>query len=175
MSKVVSFIILGGLVLAAIAVIDINGVNADQDTKFISISVLSKRQANYGVDDNLVTIPVVSVDILEDKVHDIESESSVQVIKYTSLPVEDNGSGDQDNNDAQSVDKSKDKNGNKGNGNTNQNMNNNGNSNSNAGNGNNNSNNGQEKEKEKEKETKPDKGNGSESKGTASDKPGKVK
>ncbi len=190
MSKVVYFIILGGLVIAVVAAVNLSGVNAHEGTKFIPVSVLSKKQANYAADKNLVIIPAVSADILEDKVHDIETEASVRIIRYTSLPVENPESADQDN--AQSVDQgeshnnqenngsdsSNDQGGgnsnqngnNNGNGNSNQNMNNNGNGN--AGSGNNNSNNGNEKEKE----TKPDKSSASENKSTEPEsKPDKVK
>ncbi|HET9912002.1 MAG TPA: hypothetical protein VFQ13_08950, partial [Anaerolineales bacterium] len=103
---------------------------------------------------------------------DTERQSSVPIIRYTSLPVEKEESADQD--DAQPADPGKPNTnqGNNGNGNSNQNMNNNGNGN--AGGGNDNSNNGKEKEKEKEKETKPDKGNAAERKITESkDKPDK--
>lgn len=175
MSKIIYFLLLGGLLIAAVAAININSVNADDDDKFIPISVLSKKQANYGVDTNLVTIPAVSADILEDKVRDTQGESSVQIIRYTSLPVENQGTADQDN--AQSADQGEPHNnqGSNGNGNSNQNMNNNGNGNSNqntnnngngnAGGGNNNSNNDQGKEKE----TKPDKSNAPQDKATSSE------
>lgn len=105
MSKVVSFIILGGLVLAAAATVNFIGVDARQETKFVPISVLAKNQANYGVDEGLGTIPAVSIDILEDKVHDLQQKSSVPIIRYTSLPTRDLGIEGQENDNTQTIDK----------------------------------------------------------------------
>ena len=131
MSRVVPFTILGGLVIAVVTAINVGGVNAYEDTKFIPVSVLSIKQANYASDTNLIAIPAVSADILEDKVRDTEMQSSVPIIRYTSLPVEKNKSIDED--DAQSADQGgpNTNQGNNGNDSSNQNMNNNGNSNSN--------------------------------------------
>jgi hypothetical protein len=162
MSKVIYFIILSGLVIAVVATIHMSGVSAYENTKFLPISVLSKKQANYAADD-LDVIPAISVDILEDKVHDMQSASSVQIIRYTSIPVENQVGTDQD--DSQSADQgephnnqgnngngSSNQNGNNGNGNSNQDLNNSGNGSSNAG-GNSDANKG------KGKDNKPDKGN----------------
>ena len=184
MSRIFLFTILGGLVIAVITAITIRDVNAREDTKFIPVSVLSKKQANYGTDENPVSVPAISVDILEDKIHDTEWQSSVPIIRYTSLPAANNDSTDQSS-DQSELHNDPGKNGNGGNsqeggGNSNQNMN-NGNGNShqnmnnngtgNAGGGNNNSNNGQELEKE----TKPDKKDLPENKDSTSDKPEKTK
>jgi hypothetical protein len=81
MSKFVYFIILGGLALAAIAVVNVGVISAGEGTRSVQFSVLAEDQANYGVDENFGTIPAVSADIIEDKVHD----SSVPIFTYTPL------------------------------------------------------------------------------------------
>jgi len=96
MSKFVYFIILGGLALVAIAVVNVGIVSAGGEIRSVQFSVLADDQANYGVDVNFGTIPAVSPDIIKDKVHDIQSESSVPIIEYTTLPGEDEESTDQD-------------------------------------------------------------------------------
>jgi hypothetical protein len=101
MSKTVSFIILSGVALAAIVAVTINTASAREEIRFVQFSVLAEDQADYGVDEGL-SIPAISAAIIEDRVHDLESTSSIPVIKYTSLPVE-----DQDSNDTQIEDKSK--------------------------------------------------------------------
>jgi hypothetical protein len=193
MSKVIVFIILGGLVFAAITVINISGVDAYEDAGFIPVSVLSKKQADYSADKNQVVIPAVSMDILEDKAHDIESTSSVPIIKYTSLPVKDQGSTGPDNNEAQTVDKTKDKNdpGNNGSANSSQQSGNgqthenNGNANPNQsgnGSGTNNGNGNSTANTDKGSDNKPDKGSTQqdnnteiENKNSAPDQSNKVK
>ena len=81
MSKFVYFIILGGLALAAIAVVNVSVISAGEGARSVQFSVLAEDQANYGVDENFGTIPAVSADIIEDKVHD----SSVPIFTYTPL------------------------------------------------------------------------------------------
>jgi len=88
MSKIVYFIILGALILAAVAAVNVNDVAAREETRFVQISVLAEDQADYGVDE-ILSIPAVSAEIIEDKVHDIQQDSSVPVITYTSLPKKD--------------------------------------------------------------------------------------
>jgi hypothetical protein len=88
MAKIVSFIVLAGLVLAAVAAVNTSAVNAREETRFVPISVLAEGQANYGLDENL-TIPAISPAIIEDKVHDTLSESLVPTFTYSPLP-EDN-------------------------------------------------------------------------------------
>ena len=177
MSKIVSFVIVGGLVILAIAAINISDVHAREQTEFIQISVLSEDQANYGVDENLSTIPAVSIEIVEDKMHDDgEALSSLPVITFTSKsPANDPKPASQDNDDPESVEQVK-QHGNPGNGNNNGNGNGNGNNNGNGnannngnggtnqnggGNGNGNGNNGEDGNNGNsggnEKETKPDK------------------
>jgi len=89
MSKIISYILLSGIVLAAAIVINTTDVGARQQTDFIQISVLAHSQANYGIDENTMTIPAVSMEIIEDAVHDARVNSSIRVITYTSLPVKD--------------------------------------------------------------------------------------
>jgi len=101
MSKTVSFIILSGVALAAIVAVNINTGSAREGIRFVQFSVLAEDQADYGVDKGL-SIPAISAAIIEDRVHDLESTSSIPVIKYTSLPVE-----DQDSDDTQTEDKTK--------------------------------------------------------------------
>ena len=103
MSKVVSLSILVGLMLSAVAVINVNGANARQQTDFIQISVLAENQANYGVDENLGIIPAVSIEIIEDKIHDSQGKSVIPVITYTSLPAKDEKPEGQDNNASESA------------------------------------------------------------------------
>ncbi len=153
MSKIVSFIILSGLVLAAVVAFNVGSVNAREETKFVQFSVLAKDQANYGVDENPSTIPAVSPGIIEEKVKDTGFESNLPIIRYTSLPAANPEVTHQDNDNTQSVDE-KEAHGNSGNHNgvsnqnQNQNQNNNGNNGSNQNNGK-----GKEREKEKEKAT----------------------
>lgn len=104
MSKIVSFIILSGVALAVIVAVNINTGSAREEIRFVQFSVLAEDQADYGVDKGL-SIPAISAAIIEDKVHDLESTSSIPIIKYTSLPVEDQESMSQDN--TQIEDKSK--------------------------------------------------------------------
>ncbi|MBN2115744.1 MAG: hypothetical protein JW730_04195 [Anaerolineales bacterium] len=161
MPKIAYFTILGILLLAAVTVFNITGVNASEETKFVQVSVLAKDRADYGVDENMSTIPAVSPAIIEDKVHDIGSATSetVKIIKYTTLPPKNSGpAGEAD--ERQIVDKPEPKreHGNNGNSITNQNQNQNQNINAN-----NNSNKDKDKVKDKDKdkvkdkETKPDK------------------
>lgn len=90
MLKILSYIILGGLVIAAIAAINVSGVNASEEIKFIQFSVLAQGRADYGADQDL-SIPAVSAAIVEDKLNDLEPTSAIPVIKYTWLPAEDAG------------------------------------------------------------------------------------
>jgi len=174
MSKVVFWSILGGLVIIAIAVTNIRVASAGEQEEFIDISVLSDNQANYGVDENPGTIPAVSPEIIQDKLHDDgEDSSSLPVIVFTvKLVLNDPTPPDQGSSDPgqdEQDDPHHDSNGNNGQdnpnngnngqdnpngggpdnpnkgGNQNQNQNNNGSSGSNPS-----TNSGREKEKEKE-------------------------
>lgn len=111
--------ILGGLVLGVAIAVNIPNFNTYEETRFVQISVLAENHANYGVDENSGTVPAVSIEILEDKLHDVQS--SIPIIRYTSLPAEEQESEGQDN-DVQPADKGKvhDNHGNNGNGNSNQ-------------------------------------------------------
>lgn len=156
MSRIVSLAVLGGLVIAALAAINVNSVNAREETRFVQFSVLAKDSANYGVDDNPSMIPAISEEIIEEKVSDIETRSTVPIIKYTSLPSESPDPVHKDSD--KGAEEYEDHNipGNNGNGNSNQNQN----QNQNNGNNGSNQNNGKEKEREKEKETHPGKSTG---------------
>lgn len=120
MSKFVYFIILGGLALAAIAVVNVGVISASEGTRSVQFSVLAEDQANYGVDENFGTIPAVSADIITDKIRDMDSVSSIPTIKYTTLPAEASETDSTD--EAQSVNQRKNKNkqDNNGKGNSNQ-------------------------------------------------------
>jgi len=93
MARLVTFMIGGGLILAAAAAVHFSSVDTGQQNDFIRISVLAQSQANYGVDETM-TIPAVSMGIIEDKVHDAQENSSVPVILYISLPVEEENAED---------------------------------------------------------------------------------
>jgi hypothetical protein len=157
MPKIIFLMILAGLIVVAIAAISINHVNAGQRAEFIHVSVLAADQADYGVDEQVVAIPAVSIEIIEDAARDFQSESSVRVITYTSLPTEEPKLGGEDNDDSETVDEVRHNNG-QGNGNGNQanhgngNQNQDGNANGNGGNGLGNNN-----KKDRDKEEKPKK------------------
>ncbi len=91
MPKIVYLTILSVFVFALVTVINISGVRARAATKFVPVSVIAEDQANYGVDKNVNTIPAVSPEIIEDKVHDITLPGSVTTIKYTTLPPKNSG------------------------------------------------------------------------------------
>lgn len=155
MPKIVTFIIVVGLVFAALAAFNISSVNAREEMKFIRFSVLAEDRANYGVDKNSSTIPAVSVDIIEDKLHDSGLTSTIPIIKYTYLPSQTPKSTHHDS-ESQTVNQSEphgnhENNGNAG-GNQNQNQNNNGNNGSSQSHG-----------QQKDKGTKTDKGSGNNS------------
>jgi outer membrane biosynthesis protein TonB len=97
MSKFVYFIVLGGLALAAIAAVNVGVVSAGEETRSVQFSVLAEDQANYGVDENFGTIPAVSADIIEDKVHD----SSVPIFTYTTLIKDESEAGTQSEDEAE--------------------------------------------------------------------------
>jgi outer membrane biosynthesis protein TonB len=97
MSKFIYFIILGGLALAAIAAVNVGVVSAGEETRSVQFSVLAEDQANYGVDENFGTIPAVSADIIEDKVHD----SSVPIFTYTTLIKDKSEAGTQSEDEAE--------------------------------------------------------------------------
>lgn len=87
MFRTVSYILAGGIILSAIAaVIHITDTGARTQAEFIQISVLAQSQANYGVDEHAMTIPAVSMEIIEDAVHDAQADSPIRVITYISLP-----------------------------------------------------------------------------------------
>lgn len=120
MPKIVYVMILGGLALGVAVAVNFHNFNTHEETRFIQISVLAENHANYGVDENLGTVPAVSIEILEDKFHD--AQSSVPIIRYTSLPAKKQKSEGQGNDYVQPADKGKvhDNHGNNGNGNSNQ-------------------------------------------------------
>jgi hypothetical protein len=86
MSKIIFLVIVAGLAVVVITAINTNVVNARQQIEFIQISVLAEHQADYGVKEQVIAIPAVSVDIIEDAAQDFQAQSSVRVITYTSLP-----------------------------------------------------------------------------------------
>lgn len=154
MSKIIFPIILAGLAVVAVAAIRTNNVNASQQPEFIQVSVLAKSQADYGVDTQVIAIPAVSIEIIEDAAHDFQSESSVRVITYISLPAEEPEQGSEGNGDPETMDEVKHNNG-QGNGNGNNGNNGNGSQNQNGnanGNGPGNNN-----KKDRDKEDKPKK------------------
>lgn len=110
MSKFVYSIIVGGLALAAILAVNFRIANAGEEIKTVQFSVLADDQANYGVDENYGTIPVVSASIIEDKMNDLESASSIPTIKYTTLPAETSEAASQENDEAQAAQKIKNQN-----------------------------------------------------------------
>jgi len=160
MSKIVFLIIIAGLVVIVLAAINIDDVNAGQQPEFIQVSVLAEHRADYSVDEQAVPIPAVSIEIIEDAARDFQTQSSVRIITYTSLPTKEPKQGSEDNESSGSVDETKHDNG-QGNGNGNANGNgnpgNNGNDGSHQDNGNGNNGNGNNNEKDKNKDK--DKGN----------------
>jgi len=144
MPKIVAFILLGGLVTVGITAVQLDVVRTQQQVNFVHVSVLTESQANYGIDENIISIPAVSPDIIEDKVNDSQVTSAVPVIVYTTLPIRDISSPGQKKENSGTAEKSaKDKTKDKGN--TGSNNGNNGNSetkddNGNADNGNSGSN-----------------------------------
>jgi hypothetical protein len=125
MSKIVFLIIAAGLVVVAIAAIRFTDVNARQQPEFLRISVLAERQADYSVDEQVIVIPAVSVKIIEDAAQDFQTQSSVRIITYTSLPTKEPKPHDKADDDSASVEETRQDNGqgngNNGNGNVNQN------------------------------------------------------
>ncbi len=158
MPKIVYFTVLSILVFAAVTAVNIIGVNAHEETRFVPVSVLAEDQANYGVDENVNTIPAISPAIIEDKVHDITLPESVKTIKYTTLPPRNPASSNEDNN-PQTGNQSEGQNdqGNNGTDVSNQN-NNNGNG---TNNGNNSTNNNKDKGNNKDKNNNKDSGSSS--------------
>lgn len=148
MSKIIFLIILVGLAVVAFAAININNVNASQPPEFIQVSVLAKNQADYGVDKQVMAIPAVSVEIIEDAAQDFQPQSSLRIITYTSLPTTEAKQDSEGSDGSESFDETRHNNG-QGNGN--------GGSNPNNGNGNNGKGNSNEKDKDKHKDK--DKGN----------------
>jgi hypothetical protein len=159
-----------GLALVGIAAINTNVVNARQPTEFIQVSVLAEDKADYGVAEQVIAIPAVSADIIEDAVLDFQSQSSVRIITYTPLPAKEPRRDREEGSD--SVDETRHNNG-QGNGNqpenagqtgNDANQGNNGNGSSNQNNGNNgNGNNGDSGNSNGRPEAKnqdKDKGNG---------------
>ena len=132
-----------------------NNVNAAGQPEFIQVSVLAKNQADYGVDEQVIAIPAISPEIIEDAAQDFQTQSSVRIITYTSLPIKEPKPDRGEKEDSDSVDDTKHNNG-QGNGNGNQGNNGNGNGNQNQngngneGNGGNGKGNGHGKDKEKE-------------------------
>ena len=111
MPKTIFLIILAGIIVVAIATISINNVNAAQQAEFIHVSVLAAAQADYSVDAQVVAIPAVSIEIIEDAARDFQSESSVRVITYTSLPTEEPKQNSEGNDDSGTMDDVKHDNG----------------------------------------------------------------
>lgn len=151
MSRITFLIILAGLAVVAVAAIHINNVNAGQQAEFIQVSVLAKNQADYGVDEQVIAIPAVSVEIIENAAQDFQTQSSVRIITYTSLPTKEPKPDRDEQEGSDSVDETRYNNGQgNGNGGGNGNQGNNGN-----GNQDNNGGNGKGNGKDKEKEHKP--------------------
>lgn len=158
MSKIVYFTILSLILLAALTVINIRGVNASEATKFVPVPVLAQDQADYGVDQDAHPIPAVSPAIIEDKVQDMNSVSEiVQTIEYTTIPITKSGPADEGNSSSPNVynPQTTGNPGNNGNTVTNQNQN----TNQNA--------NGQNKDKNKGQDSGKNKGNKGNSGGNA--------
>jgi hypothetical protein len=162
MSKIVFLMIAAGLAAVAIAAIHINDVNARQQTEFIQVSVLAEHQADYGVDEQVIAIPVVSVDIIEDAARDFQSQSPVRVITYTALPTKEPRPNHEEQQDPESLDEIKHDNGQDNEGDAVETSNNgNGGSNPNNGNENNgNHGNGNNSDENKDKDKDKDNGNG---------------
>ncbi len=150
MSKIVYFIIACIVILTAVTVIGITGVNASGDTKFVPVSVLAKDEANYGVDDHPLTIPPVSSEIIKDAARDMGSDL-VTTIPYKILPPKNTGTAGDDNNGAQSENSAEVHNGygNDGSSASNQNQNNGQNQNNNQNQNSNQNNKGKDKNKDK--------------------------
>jgi hypothetical protein len=165
MSKIIFLMILAGSVVVALAAININDVNARQQSEFIQISVLAENHADYGIDEKVVAIPAVSVKIIEAAAQDFQPQSSVRIITYTSLPTKEPKSENEGNSGSEAIDEIKHDN-DQGNANGNQGNNGNGGSNTNNGNGNNGNSNDNQKdknrdqEKDRDKDQEKDKGNG---------------
>jgi hypothetical protein len=156
MSKIIFLMIIAGLVVVALAALNINDVNAHQQSEFIQISVLAENHADYGVNEKVVAIPAVSVKIIEAAAQDFQTQSSVRIITYTSLPTKEPKSENERNSGSEAIDEIKHDN-DQGNSNGN---NGNGDSNTNNGNGNNGNSNNNQKDKDKDKDKEKDKGNG---------------
>lgn len=155
MSKIIFLIFLAGLTIAAVAASRINNVNAGQQPEFIQISVLAKNLADYGVDTQAIAIPAVSPEIIEDAAQDLQTQSSIQIITFTSLPTKEPKSDSEEQEGSDSVDEIKHNNGQgNGNGGGNGNQGSNGNGNGNQGNGGNGGTNDHRKDKEKERKPK---------------------
>jgi hypothetical protein len=119
MSKIIFLMIIAGLTIVVVAAININRVDARQQPEFLQISVLAEHQADYGVDEQVIAIPAVSVDIVEDAAQDLQMQSSVPVITYTSLPTKVPQRDREGNENSEAVDETRHDNG-QGNGNGNQ-------------------------------------------------------
>lgn len=103
MSKIAYLLVTCMLVLTAVTVVSITRVSAYDETKFVPYSVLAADQANYGVDENPLTVHAVSPDIIKGKVDDIQS-ALVKTIEYTSLPTKDSELSSEDNDHLQPQD-----------------------------------------------------------------------
>jgi hypothetical protein len=171
MSKIVFLMIAAGLAAVAVAAIHINDVKARQQTEFqqtefIQVSVLAEHQAEYEVDEQVIAIPAVSVDIIEDAAQDFQSQSSVPIITYTALPTKEPRPDREEQQGSESLDEIKHDNGQENGNNANQGNNGNGGSNQNNGNsGNGNGsvedkNQDKDKQKEKDRDKEKDKGAG---------------
>lgn len=167
MSRIIFLLVIVGLAVVVVAAININVVDARQQTEFVQVSVLAEHQADYGVNEQVIVIPAVSVDIIEDAAQDFQAQSSVRVITYTSLPTKEPRPDREEQQGPESLDEIKQDNGhengnNQGNAvetgnNVNQGNNGDGGSNPNNGNGNGN---GSEEEKNKDKGNGNGNGNG---------------
>ena len=77
MSKLTFQIIIIGIVIAAAATLNTRGVQASEGAEILQISVRAQSTANYDVDTDFGIIPVISIDIVEDKMEEkIESASA---------------------------------------------------------------------------------------------------
>lgn len=155
MFRIILLMIVAGLATLAAAAIKINSVDAYEQPEFLQISVLAEHEADYGVNEQVIAIPAVSVEIIADAAQDFQAQSSVQTITYTSIPTKEPNPDSEGNGDTGSVDESRHDNG-PGNAVVNDNHANQGN-NENGSSNSNNGNNGNQRDKNKEKDK--DKGN----------------
>jgi minor extracellular serine protease Vpr len=76
LSKFLPQFAVASIAIAAIVIINTGGVQASGGAEILPISVLAQSKSNYGVDSGLVSVPAVSMDIIEDKIQDEMGSSS---------------------------------------------------------------------------------------------------